>query len=257
MRNRDETRPRAPRSGRRRTGRSGLDQVDVLEPPIAQHAFAPRQRQRIAPQRTGVHTGVELAVLAARIATRGQFVEQLRVEWAPAECGVELLRVDAAEDRAEAVSDEAAREARGVLAPQRKPRAPTQAREQALPVRAHVGEVKIAERDRADAGRMNARLIERMRERAFVAFVRSLRRNRRLDQRQVQARGLRLNAKDGVLVLLSLEFEPAEAPAGVVVLNFAAGGALRAEVECIDAVLTDLSAPWPTPRRPSHEEAEN
>jgi hypothetical protein len=73
----------------------------------------------------------------------------------------------------------------------------------------------------------------------------------------VQARGLRLNAKDGVLVLLSLEFEPAEAPAGVVVLNFAAGGALRAEVECIDAVLTDLSAPWPTPRRPSHEEAEN
>lgn len=57
-------------------------------------------------------------------------------------------------------------------------------------------------------------------------------------------------------MLLSVEFEPAEAPAGIVMLNFAGGGALRAEVECIDAVLTDLSAPWPTPRRPSHEGAE-
>lgn len=72
----------------------------------------------------------------------------------------------------------------------------------------------------------------------------------------VQARGLRRDTKEGLLVLLSVEFEPAEAPAGIVMLNFAGGGALRAEVECIDAVLTDLSAPWPTPRRPSHEGAE-
>lgn len=72
----------------------------------------------------------------------------------------------------------------------------------------------------------------------------------------VQARGLRRDAKGGVLVLLSVDFEPIEPPAGVVMLNFAAGGAVRAQVECLDAVLTDLSAPWPTPHRPSHEGAE-
>ena len=72
----------------------------------------------------------------------------------------------------------------------------------------------------------------------------------------VQARRLRRDAKGGVLSLLSIGFEPGAAPAGVVTLNFAAGGAIRAEVECMDAVLTDLSAPWPTPRRPSHDGAE-
>ncbi len=72
----------------------------------------------------------------------------------------------------------------------------------------------------------------------------------------VQARRLRRDAKQGVLSLLSIAFEPAEAPAGVITLNFAGGGALRAEVECVDAVLSDLSAPWPTPRRPKHDGTE-
>jgi hypothetical protein len=69
----------------------------------------------------------------------------------------------------------------------------------------------------------------------------------------VKARGLRLDAKQGVLSLLSIAFEAGEPPAGAITLNFAGGGALRAEVECIDAVLADLSAPWPTPRRPAHD----
>ncbi|HVY33611.1 MAG TPA: DUF2948 family protein [Caulobacteraceae bacterium] len=72
----------------------------------------------------------------------------------------------------------------------------------------------------------------------------------------VKGRRLRRDAKQGVLSLLSIAFEPAEAPAGAVTLTFAGNGALRAEVECLDAVLADLSNPWPTPRRPGHDVAE-
>lgn len=71
---------------------------------------------------------------------------------------------------------------------------------------------------------------------------------------QVQSRRLRREARDAVLSLLGVTFEPGEAPGGVVVLTFAGGGELRAEVECLDAALADVSAPWPTPRRPAHED---
>lgn len=70
---------------------------------------------------------------------------------------------------------------------------------------------------------------------------------------KVQARRIRRAAPDAVLELLALTFEPGEAPSGVVVLSFAGGGDLRAEVECIDAVLADVSSPWPTPRTPTHD----
>ena len=68
----------------------------------------------------------------------------------------------------------------------------------------------------------------------------------------VQSRNLRRDAKGAVVELLALTFEPGEAPGGVVTFAFAGGGDLRAEVECIDAALADLSAPWPTPRKPEH-----
>lgn len=74
---------------------------------------------------------------------------------------------------------------------------------------------------------------------------------------KVQAQRLRPDAKQGVLSLLSVTFEPGEAPAGALILTFAGGGAMRAEVECLDAILADLSAPWPTPRRPSHDGPES
>ena len=70
---------------------------------------------------------------------------------------------------------------------------------------------------------------------------------------QVQARKLRRDAKGAVVELLSVSFEPGEAPGGAVVFTFAGGGDLRAEVECIEAVLADVSQPWPTPRRPEHQ----
>ena len=68
----------------------------------------------------------------------------------------------------------------------------------------------------------------------------------------VKSRNLRREARSAVVELLALTFEPGEAPGGAVVFTFAGGGDLRAEVECIDAALADLSAPWPTPRKPEH-----
>ena len=70
---------------------------------------------------------------------------------------------------------------------------------------------------------------------------------------KLQARKLRRDRRDAVVELLALTFEPGEAPGGIVTLTFAGGGDLRAHVECIDAVLADVSQPWPTPREPAHE----
>jgi hypothetical protein len=54
------------------------------------------------------------------------------------------------------------------------------------------------------------------------------------------------------LELLAMDFEPAEAPGGRVTLMFAGGGDLRIDVECLDAVLTDLSERWPAKVAPTH-----
>lgn len=69
----------------------------------------------------------------------------------------------------------------------------------------------------------------------------------------VRARNLRREARDAVLELLALTFEPGAAPGGRVTFAFADGGDLACQVECIDAALADLSAPWPAPHKPGHE----
>jgi len=69
----------------------------------------------------------------------------------------------------------------------------------------------------------------------------------------VQFRKIRRGAPDAVLELLAVTFEPGDAPGGVVTFSFAGGGDIRATVECIEAVLADVSRPWPTPRKPTHE----
>lgn len=69
----------------------------------------------------------------------------------------------------------------------------------------------------------------------------------------VQARRIRRDRRDAVVELLTIGFEPGDAPGGTLTLSFAGGGDLRAEVECVDAVLADVSQPWPTPRAPTHE----
>lgn len=68
-----------------------------------------------------------------------------------------------------------------------------------------------------------------------------------------QTRNIRREAPGGVLEILAMTFEPGEAPGGVVTLTCAGGGDLRASVECVEAVLADVSHPWPTPRKPAHE----
>lgn len=69
----------------------------------------------------------------------------------------------------------------------------------------------------------------------------------------VQTRKIRRGAADAVLSILAVTFEPTAAPGGLITISFAGGGDLRAEVECVDAILADLSPSWPTPRTPSHE----
>jgi hypothetical protein len=70
---------------------------------------------------------------------------------------------------------------------------------------------------------------------------------------RVETRKIRRNAPDAVIEILAMTFEPSDAPGGVVTLSCAGGGDIRATVECVEAVLADLSAPWPTPRTPAHE----
>ena len=64
--------------------------------------------------------------------------------------------------------------------------------------------------------------------------------------------GIDLADKERVLSLLTLTFEPGEAPHGTVTLTFAGGGAVRLEVECLEAALDDLGAAWATRRKPEH-----
>jgi hypothetical protein len=72
---------------------------------------------------------------------------------------------------------------------------------------------------------------------------------------EVKARRIRREARDAVLELLAITFEPAgeEDPGGVVTLAFAGDGDLRLHVEAVEVLLSDLSAPWPTPRAPRHD----
>jgi Protein of unknown function (DUF2948) len=58
--------------------------------------------------------------------------------------------------------------------------------------------------------------------------------------------------KDAVLNLLAVEFEPTDAPAGVVKFLFSGGGVVRIEVECLEAELADLGPTWAVDMRPAH-----
>ena len=72
----------------------------------------------------------------------------------------------------------------------------------------------------------------------------------------VKSHKLKRGAPDAVVSLLAIRFTPkgAEDPGGTVELVFAGGGALKLEVECIDAGLSDVSGVWAARGRPEHEE---
>jgi hypothetical protein len=67
-----------------------------------------------------------------------------------------------------------------------------------------------------------------------------------------KCRSVNPHGKDAVLNLLAIAFEPADAPAGAVLLTFSGGAALRLEVECLEAELADVSPTWPVSARPTH-----
>jgi hypothetical protein len=70
--------------------------------------------------------------------------------------------------------------------------------------------------------------------------------------RSAKLQGIDLSQKDAVLELLAVTFEPGEEPSGVLTLLFSGGGAIRLEVECIEAELRDLGAAWRTRLKPEH-----
>lgn len=73
------------------------------------------------------------------------------------------------------------------------------------------------------------------------------------DVRAAKFQHLRTDAKDAVVELLSIRFEPREDAAGEVILDFAGGGAVLLDVESVNAFLSDMSDPWRTRAKPKHE----
>jgi hypothetical protein len=86
---------------------------------------------------------------------------------------------------------------------------------------------------------------EPVRKRAGIHFERVL---------NARMRGIDLSKRDAVLNLLAVEFEEAEAPSGAVTLHFSGDGAIRLEVECLEAALSDLGPQWPAQKCPQHKE---
>ncbi len=69
----------------------------------------------------------------------------------------------------------------------------------------------------------------------------------------VQVAHIRRDQPEAVLELLAVGFEETDPPAGLVVLYFAGGGAIRLAVECLEAQLADLGAAWQTSAMPTHD----
>ena len=69
-----------------------------------------------------------------------------------------------------------------------------------------------------------------------------------------KCRNVNQQGKDAVLNLLAVEFAESDAPGGVVTLTFSGGGALRLEVECLEAELADLGPVWQACACPNHPE---
>ena len=64
--------------------------------------------------------------------------------------------------------------------------------------------------------------------------------------------GIDQEDKRGLLPLLAVTVEPVEEGACRILLNFAGGGSIRLEVECVDVALSDVGPSWRTTRRPRH-----
>jgi hypothetical protein len=74
------------------------------------------------------------------------------------------------------------------------------------------------------------------------------------DVRAVKQVNIRNDAKDAVVELLALRFAAGADGGGAVEFAFSGGGAIRLEVDAINAELRDISDPWPTRTKPAHKE---
>ena len=68
----------------------------------------------------------------------------------------------------------------------------------------------------------------------------------------VKQQGIVEQAKDAVLSLLAISFEPGPEPSGTVVLTFSANCAIKLNVEYLDLQLKDLGGAWATDLTPNH-----
>lgn len=67
-----------------------------------------------------------------------------------------------------------------------------------------------------------------------------------------KCRDLDQHGKDSMLNLLAVEFTEDDAPAGAVTMTFSGGGAIRLEVECLEAELVDLGEVFAAMSCPDH-----
>jgi hypothetical protein len=67
-----------------------------------------------------------------------------------------------------------------------------------------------------------------------------------------KCRGLHQTGKDALLNLLAVEFAERDAPAGLVTMTFSGGGAIRLQVECLEAELVDLGEVFSAMACPDH-----
>jgi len=67
-----------------------------------------------------------------------------------------------------------------------------------------------------------------------------------------KCRGLDQTDKNALLNLLAVEFVEREAPSGTVTLTFSGGGAIRLDVECLEAELVDLGEVFAAAICPDH-----
>lgn len=65
--------------------------------------------------------------------------------------------------------------------------------------------------------------------------------------------GISRTKPDEVLELLAIRFLPTDHPAGTIELVFSGEAAIRLEVECIEARLTDTGTAWQASSRPIHK----
>ena len=70
---------------------------------------------------------------------------------------------------------------------------------------------------------------------------------------RVRVSGIDRSDKEIVLSLLAVLFEAGDEPSGEIELVFAGDGAIKLNLECIEAQLSDMPAAWEAKGRPSHE----